>query len=313
MTQELAENDAPRGIFITFEGGEGAGKTTHIRFLSEKLCERGREVVRLREPGGTAVGEELRAVVLDPKNDNLSDEAELLIYEAARAQIVAEVIRPALERGAVVLCDRFADSTIAYQVHGRGLDAAFVGQANAFACQGISPDRTILLTTGGSARTGLSRATHRGADRLERAGEEFHTRVNEGFLDIARAHADRVRVVQSAARKSRTSELVFRELADLFPWMADVVDDPSYFAPLDVRRPRPQGARGGSGHRGGSNGNNRGSGGTRNGAEGGAKGKGGNRGNPGAKAGRNGGNRARQGKPSQGLDGGAPRGKGQGR
>ena len=86
MTQELAENDAPRGIFITFEGGEGAGKTTHIRFLSEKLCERGREVVRLREPGGTAVGEELRAVVLDPKNDNLSDEAELLIYEAARAR-----------------------------------------------------------------------------------------------------------------------------------------------------------------------------------------------------------------------------------
>ena len=313
MTQELAENDAPRGIFITFEGGEGAGKTTHIRFLSEKLRERGREVVRLREPGGTAVGEELRAVVVDPKNDNLSDEAELRIYEAARAQIVAEVIRPALERGAVVLCDRFADSTIAYQVHGRGLDAAFVEQANAFACQGVSPDRTILLTTGGSARTGLSRATHRGADRLERAGEEFHTRVNEGFLDIARAHADRVRVVQSAARKSRTSELVFRELADLFPWMADVVDDPSYFAPLDVRRPRPQGARGGSGHRGGSSGNNRGSGGTRNGAEGGAKGKGGNRGNPGAKAGRNGGGRARQGKPSQGLDGGAPRGKGQGR
>ncbi len=312
MTQELAENDAPCGIFITFEGGEGAGKTTHIRFLSEKLCERGREVVRLREPGGTAVGEELRAVVLDPKNDNLSDEAELLIYEAARAQIVAEVIRPALERGAVVLCDRFADSTIAYQVHGRGLDAAFVEQANAFACQGVSPDRTILLTTGGSARTGLSRATHRGADRVERAGEEFHTRVNEGFLVIARAHADRVRVVQSAARKSRTSELVFRELADLFPWMADVVDDPSYFASLDVRRPRPQGARGGSGNRGG-NGNNRGSGGTRNGADGGAKGKSGNRGNPGAKAGRSGGGRARQGKPSQGSNGSAPRGKGQGR
>lgn len=294
MAQQPKQSpDAERGIFITFEGGEGAGKTTHIRFLSEKLRERGREVVRLREPGGTAVGEELRAVVLDPKNDNLSDEAELLIYEAARAQIVAEVIRPALERGAVVLCDRFADSTIAYQVHGRGLDAAFVEQVNAFACQGISPDRTILLTTGGSARTGLSRATHRGADRLERAGEEFHTRVNEGFLDIARAHADRVRVVQSAARKSRTSELVFRELADLFPWMADVVDDPSYFAPLDVRRPRPQGARGGSGHRGGSNGNNRG--------------------NPGAKADRNGGGRARQGKPSQGSNGGAPRGKGQGR
>ncbi|WP_199519288.1 dTMP kinase [Gordonibacter sp. 28C] len=248
MTQHFSESDAPRGIFITFEGGDGAGKTTHIRFLSEKLRERGREVVCLREPGGTAVGEELRAVVLDPKNENLADEAELLIYEAARAQIVAEVIRPALERGAVVLCDRFADSTVAYQVHGRGLDADFVERANAFACQGTVPHRTILMVTGGSAKTGLARATHRnGADRLELAGEEFHTRVNEGFLALARDHADRVRVVQSASKKSKTSARVFRELADLFPWMADVLDDEKFFAPLDVRRPRPQGA--GSGNR----------------------------------------------------------------
>ena len=224
-------------------------------------------------------------MVLDPKNDNLSDEAELLIYEAARAQIVAEVIRPALERGAVVLCDRFADSTIAYQVHGRGLDAAFVEQANAFACQGSSPDRTILLTTGGSARTGLSRATHRGADRLERAGEELPHARERGASWTSRGPTPTACAWCSRPRGSRgRRRLVFRELADLFPWMADVVDDPPYFAPLDVRRPRPQGARGGSGHRGGSNGNNRGSGGTRNGAEGGAKGKGGNRGNPGSES-----------------------------
>ena len=120
MTQELAENDAPRGIFITFEGGEGAGKTTHIRFLSEALKAHGREVVRLREPGGTDIGERLRGVLLDPRNTALSDEAELLLYEAARAQIVAEVVKPALERGAVVLCDRFTDSTVAYQGYGRG-------------------------------------------------------------------------------------------------------------------------------------------------------------------------------------------------
>ena len=238
MTQEFPENDAPRGIFITFEGGEGAGKTTHIRFLSEKLRERGREVVCLREPGGTGVGEELRAVVLDPKNENLADEAELLIYEAARAQIVAEVIRPALDRGAVVLCDRFADSTVAYQVHGRGLDADFVERANAFACQGTVPDRTILMATGGEANVGLVRATHRGAaDRLEQAGEEFHARVNEAFLEIARRDPERVRVVVSDGNKSQTAAAVFAELADLFPWMAQVVDDdPAFFDRLDVKR-----------------------------------------------------------------------------
>ena len=227
-----------RGIFITFEGGEGAGKTTHIRFLAEELEARGREVLRLREPVGTEVGEQLRGVVLDPANEDLSDRTELFIYEAARAQIVSQVIAPALARGAVVLCDRFTDSTVAYQGYGRGLDLAFVARANEFACQGVRPDRTILLVTGGTAKTGLGRATHRGADRLERAGEDFHERVNAGFLAIAAAEPARIRVVGSAARKSATSAAVFRELIDLFPWMAEVVDDPAFFERLNVRRPR---------------------------------------------------------------------------
>ncbi|MEF2672656.1 dTMP kinase, partial [Adlercreutzia sp.] len=110
---------ANTGVFVTFEGGDGAGKSTQIRFLARLLEDAGREVVRLREPGGTAVGEALRAVVLDPAHEAMSDRAELLIYEAARAQIVDEVIRPALGRGAVVLCDRFYDSTVAYQGCGR--------------------------------------------------------------------------------------------------------------------------------------------------------------------------------------------------
>ena len=131
--------DALRGIFITFEGGEGAGKTTHIRFLSETLRAHGREVLCLREPGGTEVGEQLRAVVLDPANGGMSDEAELLIYEAARAQLMAQVIAPALARGAVVLCDRFTDSTVAYQAYGRGLPRMFVDRVNEFACQGVHP------------------------------------------------------------------------------------------------------------------------------------------------------------------------------
>lgn len=228
---------ANRGIFITFEGGDGAGKTTHIRFLAEQLEAHGHEVVRLREPGGTAVGEQLRDVVLNPANDGMAAEAELLVYEAARAQIVAERIAPALARGAVVLCDRFTDSTVAYQGHGRGLDRAFIDRANGFACQGIRPDRTILLTAGASAKATLARATRRtGADRLERAGEEFHARVNAAFAEIAAADPARIRTVTSAGPRSQTAQAVFAQLQDLFPWMADCLADPACFAKLDARR-----------------------------------------------------------------------------
>ncbi len=174
------------GIFITFEGGDGAGKTTHITFLAERLRKMGYEVLCLREPGGTAIGEALRSIVLNPENSAMSDQAELLIYEAARAQIVKETIIPALARGAVVLLDRFYDSTVAYQAYGRGLPVSFVHQANVFACQGVHPCRTILLTTEAPAEEGLERATHHGdADRLEQAGADFHARVNSAFMRIA--------------------------------------------------------------------------------------------------------------------------------
>ncbi len=207
------------GIFVTFEGGEGAGKTTHIRLLAKALRSCGREVLCVREPGGTTIGEQLREVVLDASNGTMSDRAELLIYEAARAQIVSEVIAPALERGAVVLCDRFSDSTVAYQVYGRGLSREFVDMANEFACKGIRPHRTILLRTGGGPKTGLKRATKGGAmaDRLEQAGEDFHDRVNKGFLEIAHRDQQRVRVVESSGSKEKTSRAVFAHLEDLFP------------------------------------------------------------------------------------------------
>lgn len=231
--------DAPeRGIFITFEGGDGAGKTTHIRFLAQHLRERGREVVCLREPGGTAIGERLRDVVLDPDCVEMCDRTELFVYEAARAQIVAEVILPALARGAVVLCDRFCDSTVAYQVFGRGLPRAFVDQANRFATQGLVPDRTILMTTGERVEVGLERATrHHEADRMELAGLEFHERVTEGFRSLAESERERVRIVVSRERKSETSQMVFSELSDLFPWMRDeAVCSDDLFASLDRAR-----------------------------------------------------------------------------
>lgn len=214
----MAEN---RGVFISFEGGDGVGKSTHIRFLADALRDRGYEVVCLREPGGTDIGEALRALVLDPAYDNMSPEAELLIYEAARAQITAEIIAPALERGAVVLCDRFYDSTVAYQVYGRGLDRSFVGAANAFAAQGVVPDRTLLLILD-EAGAGLNRAAHRAtADRIEQAGGDFHSRVAAGFLAVAEAEPERVRVVDSSGERSVTAALIFQELSDLFPWMRD--------------------------------------------------------------------------------------------
>lgn len=214
--------DKQRGVFVTFEGGDGAGKSTHLQFVAEALRMRGEEVVCLREPGGTIIGEQLRATVLDPGNYVMSSECELLIYEAARAQLVSQIIKPALSRGAIVLCDRFIDSTIAYQAYGRGLDIRFICEASDFACKGIVPDRTILMMTGGDAEVGLDRATqHKHADRLEMAGTAFHERVNKGYLELANEHADRIRVVVSDESKAATARKVFNELSDLFEWMGD--------------------------------------------------------------------------------------------
>jgi dTMP kinase len=232
-----SEEKVGPGILITFEGGEGAGKTTHITFLASCLRAMGHEVLCLREPGGTAIGESLRSLVLNPENASMCDETELLVYEAARAQIVREVIIPALARGAVVLLDRFYDSTIAYQVHGRGLPESFVRAANAFACQGIHPCRTILLTTSASVEEGLERATHHGdADRLEQAGADFHARVNNGFMRIAQENPERVRIVSSAGPKDETARLIFFELKDVFGWGPDSnVWAPDFFKPILLR------------------------------------------------------------------------------
>lgn len=210
------------GIFITFEGGEGAGKTTHLNFLAKALRGLGHDVVCLREPGGTSIGEALRSVVLDENNSAMGDETELLIYEAARAQLVREVIVPALAADKVVLCDRFYDSTIAYQAYGRNLPMQFVKAANNFACLGVHPCRTILLATGdeeGAVLEGLQRATKHGeADRLEQAGLAFHANVNRGFREIAAANPERIRVVSSATPKPETARAIFREVADIFEW-----------------------------------------------------------------------------------------------
>jgi len=176
-------------FFITFEGIEGCGKTTQIRLLAERLRRGGLEVVVTREPGGCPIADAIRSILLDPANCALVPRAELLLYAAARAQHVAEVIRPALSRGALVLCDRFIDATMAYQGFGRGLDAACIDTLNTMATDGIMPDLTILLDM--PEDQGLHRARQRNTltpeeDRFERESIAFHRRVRQAYLQLAR-------------------------------------------------------------------------------------------------------------------------------
>lgn len=209
------------GVFITFEGGEGSGKSTQIARLAEGLLASGRRVRVLREPGGTRLGEAVREVLLDASQEAVSPRCELLLYEAARAQLVDEVIRPALEAGEIVLCDRFFDSSTAYQGHARGLSLCEIDALNGFATGGLVPDRTLYFDI--SAEEGLRRATRGGAaDRLEREDAAFHERVRAGFLAIAAASGERVRVVDATGTVEEVASRVDAELADL---VADEVSE----------------------------------------------------------------------------------------
>ncbi|NJE80740.1 dTMP kinase [Olsenella sp. SW781] len=202
-----------RGIFITLEGADGCGKSTQAELLAEVLLARGREVVRLREPGGTPISEKIRALLLDSANAEMVPEAELLLYEASRAQLTRQVIEPALERGAVVLCDRYYDSTYAYQAGGRGLDETIVRQSNVLGSCGRVPDRTLVLDL--DPAIGYARATAGGADRMEAEGLAFQERVRAAYLRLADEEPARVRVVDAAGEKDAVTARLASALEDL--------------------------------------------------------------------------------------------------
>jgi len=177
-----------RGVFLTFEGPDGAGKTTQLGLLEQALTGRGYAVVRTREPGGDAVGEQVRRMLLD--REAMTPEAEFLLFAASRAQNVAEVIVPALEAGKIVLCDRFTDSSLAYQGYGRGLSRELIRAANAFATRGLTPDKTFLLDV--PVQIGKARRAAGETNRLDREAEAFHARVREGYLAVAAAEPERI-------------------------------------------------------------------------------------------------------------------------
>jgi dTMP kinase len=189
------------GFFITFEGGEGSGKTTQLKALLTHLHSLQRDAVQTRDPGGTAIGNQVRELLLNGENVRMSPLAELLLYEASRAQLVQEIIRPALAAGRIVLCDRFTDSTFAYQGYGRGLDLDLVERLNTVAADGLRADLTFLLDL--DPVVGLARASERLAqprrhrDRLENEVLAFHQRVQAGYRALAEREPHRVVVLDA--------------------------------------------------------------------------------------------------------------------
>ena len=177
------------GIFITFEGGDGSGKSTQIEILRKKLEAAGYDVILTREPGGTSISEKIRELILDKDNSEMADMTETMLYAAARAQLVNQVIRPALMEGKIVICDRFVDSSIAYQAYGRGLGEC-VESINSFAIGNCMPDMTVLLKV--SPEVGSRRISSRDQDRIESAPTEFHKKVYEGYLSLEKKYPDRI-------------------------------------------------------------------------------------------------------------------------
>jgi len=205
------------GLFITFEGPEGAGKSTQVKLLADRFRAEGRDVLLTREPGGTYIGEEIRRLVKEVKGeDGACDETELLLFSASRAQLVRRVIIPHLEKGGVVICDRFADSTTAYQGYARGWNLETINQMHEIALAGRWPDLTLVLDLtleeGTARRVARESATATEPDRLESESNQFHEKVRQGFLTIATLEPGRVKVINAAQGIEAVSCDIVREV-----------------------------------------------------------------------------------------------------
>jgi len=198
-----------KGKFITFEGSEGSGKSTQIELVCKYLRKKKKPILFVREPGGVKISEKIRGILLDVKSAGMSDECETLLYMAARAQLVEEVIAPALKKGKIVLCDRFLDSTIAYQGYGNGVDIGFIKKIGQTATQGIRPDITFFFDI--SAKKGLSRIS-RAKDRIERRTIAYHNRVRKGYIEISRREPGRVKLIKANQNKETIQKIVRKHI-----------------------------------------------------------------------------------------------------
>ncbi|MBM7646486.1 dTMP kinase [Scopulibacillus daqui] len=202
-----------KGLFITFEGPDGSGKTTQIRKLANYLKEKEIPYILTREPGGTKISDDIRSIILNPAYNELTDETEILLYAASRAQHVREKIKPALESGKIVLCDRFVDASIAYQGYGLGIPIKTVKSINEFATEGLTPDRTYLLDI--SPENARNRMLERaeteyeeGLDRIEQRHYAYHCKVREGFSNIYRENKHRICFIDG----DRSQDQVFEDI-----------------------------------------------------------------------------------------------------
>jgi len=207
----MAKKILKKGLFITFEGVEGCGKSTHSRAIYDFLKKRGLDVVFIREPGGTRIGEKIRKILLAPKNNEMSDAAELFLFEANRSQIVKEIIKPALKARKIVICDRFFDSTTAYQGYANKMDIKFIEKINKFASGGIEPDLTIVLDI--MPKIGLEKiGPLHIKDRMERKLLSFHNRVRAGYKSLAKRHKKRIKIIKIHKCLHKTQERVWKQV-----------------------------------------------------------------------------------------------------
>ena len=200
-----------KGKFITFEGCEGSGKSTQIELFRKYLEKKGIEYLFVREPGGTEISEKIRAIILDVNNKEMCDEAEALLYASARAQLIKEKILPALNSGKLVLCDRYIDSSFAYQAHARGLGIDFISKINSYAIENCMPDKTVFLNI--SSKDAFMRKG--GADkddRIELSGEDFHQKVYEGYLKVAKMYPERFLLIDCLGEKQQTHKNIIKAL-----------------------------------------------------------------------------------------------------
>lgn len=208
-----------KSVFITIEGCEGCGKTTQSNLLKKYLESKGLKVILTREPGGSIVAEQVRNILLNPKN-NITPYCELMLYESSRVQHLEEIIKPNLEKGYVVICDRFTDSTLAYQGYARGIDKNVITKLNNIATKGIKPDLTIYLdinpNEGIKKAKSVDKGNLTGGDRIERESLKFHNNVRKGFLDLVKKYPNRIKKVKTSKIIEKTQKQINIEIDKLF-------------------------------------------------------------------------------------------------